>query len=134
MWSSKAAPLETQKEAATDIKYLRKYGCDYLKNLSLWDSFDSYEAWLADARSKGAQAVNRYTYQDYATSTFSCLGFDEGEEYAFFERRGDGRRERVPVTQRTAATSSPCFRPAAGRLMSFSSRDAYGGTAALPSW
>ena len=49
MWSSKAAPLETQKEAATDIKYLRKYGCDYLKNSSLWDSMDSYEAWRADA-------------------------------------------------------------------------------------
>lgn len=58
---------------------------------------------LTDALCKGAQAVNRYTYQDYATSTFSCLGFDEGEEYAFFERRGDGRRERVPVTQKTAA-------------------------------
>ena len=24
------APLETQKETETDIKYLRKYGCDYL--------------------------------------------------------------------------------------------------------
>ena len=33
-----------------DIKYLRKYGCDYLKNSSLWDSLDSYEAWKADAR------------------------------------------------------------------------------------
>ena len=46
---------------------------------------------------------NRYTFQDYATSTFSCLGFDEREEYAFFERRADGRRERVPVTEKTAA-------------------------------
>jgi hypothetical protein len=58
---------------------------------------------LADALCKGAQAVNRHTYQDYASSTFSCLGFDETEEYAFFERRADGRRERVPVTEKTAA-------------------------------
>ena len=56
MWSSKAAPLETQKEAATDIKYLRKYGCDYLKNSSLWDSMDSYEAWRADARNNSFTA------------------------------------------------------------------------------
>ena len=48
-------------------------------------------------------APRRYTFQDYATSTFSCLGFDEREEYAFFERRADGRRERVPVTEKTAA-------------------------------
>ena len=58
---------------------------------------------LVGALCNGAQAANRYTYQDYATSTFSCLGFDEGEEYAFFERRADGRRERVPVTEKTAA-------------------------------
>jgi len=48
--ANEGAPLETQKEAATDIKYLRKYGCDYLKNSSLWDSMDSLEAWYADAQ------------------------------------------------------------------------------------
>ena len=37
-----------KKETATDIKYLRKYGCDYLKNVSLWDSLGSYEAYRGD--------------------------------------------------------------------------------------
>ena len=60
--SSKAAPLETQKEAATDIKYLRKYGCDYLKNSSLWDSMDSYEAWRADARNNSFTARPPYYF------------------------------------------------------------------------
>jgi len=54
--ANEAAPLETQKETATDIKYLRKYGCDYLKNSSLWDSMDSYEAWRADARNNSFTA------------------------------------------------------------------------------
>ena len=48
--ANEAAPLETQKQTERDIKYLRKYGCDYLKNSSLWDSMDSYEAWRADTR------------------------------------------------------------------------------------
>ena len=50
-----------------------------------------------------AQAVDKYKYQEYETSTFSCLGFEEDESYSFFERRADGRRERVPVTAKTAA-------------------------------
>ena len=54
--ANEAAPLETQMDTATDIKYLRKYGCDYLKNSSLWDSMDSYEAWRADARNNSFTA------------------------------------------------------------------------------
>ena len=54
------APLFTQKETASDIKYLRKYGCDYLKNSSLWDSLDSYEAWKADARSNNSTVKTPY--------------------------------------------------------------------------
>ena len=54
--ANEAAPLETKKTTETDIKYLRKYGCDYLKNSSLWDSMDSYEAWRADARNNSFTA------------------------------------------------------------------------------
>ena len=43
--ANKDAPLQTKKQTDMDIKYLRKYGCDYLKNASLWDSLESYEAW-----------------------------------------------------------------------------------------
>ena len=55
-----AAPLETQKATERDIKYLRKYGCDYLKNSSLWDSLDSYEAWKADAQSNNSTVITPY--------------------------------------------------------------------------
>ena len=48
--ANEGAPLEMKKETASDIKYLREYGCDYLKNTSLWDSLNSYEAWQADAQ------------------------------------------------------------------------------------
>ncbi|CAH0376142.1 unnamed protein product [Pelagomonas calceolata] len=44
-------PLVKQFENYQDIKYLRIYGCRYLRDPSLWDSLDSYEAWQADARS-----------------------------------------------------------------------------------
>jgi hypothetical protein len=48
--ANKDAPLMTKQQTDTDIKYLRKYGCEYLKNASLWDSLESYEAWEADTR------------------------------------------------------------------------------------
>ena len=41
-------------------KYLREYGCDYLKNLSLWDSMTSYEGWKADARSNNSTVKTPY--------------------------------------------------------------------------
>jgi len=59
--ANEAAPLETQMDTATDIKYLRKYGCDYLKNSSLWDSMDSHEAWLTDVQ-KNKTVKSPYWY------------------------------------------------------------------------
>ena len=57
---ARSTGLSHESQVSLDIKYLRKYGCRYLRDPSLWDSLDSYEAWTVDARSNNSTVKSPY--------------------------------------------------------------------------